>query len=91
MANQVPNFDGMAVSDLRAFVAEYTNITRAQAAALVGDKREGFTKIARFVRAYAENKAVAMECRLRGDIDGATVYERICDMIYMKLPEDLRW
>lgn len=46
---------------------------------------------AREIAAYADNKAVAMECRLRGDIPAALVYEKICDDIYARLPEFARW
>lgn len=36
---------------------------------------------------YASNKATAMSCRLRGDINTAIMYEGICDRIYAALPE----
>ena len=63
----------------------------AQAAALIGDKRKGYTAIARQLAHYASNKATAMGCRLRGDIGAALIYENICDGIYNRLPKDLRW
>lgn len=40
---------------------------------------------------YASNKATAMGCRLRGDIEGALMYEAICDRIYQGLPDFARW
>lgn len=40
---------------------------------------------------YASNKATAMQCRLRGEIDTARMYESICDKIYNALPEFARW
>lgn len=40
---------------------------------------------------YAANKATAMACRRRGDIDTASWYECICENIYSKLPEFARW
>ncbi len=36
---------------------------------------------------YASNKATAMSCRLRGDINTAVMYEDICDRIYARLPD----
>lgn len=35
---------------------------------------------------YASNKATAMQCRKRKDIDSARMYERIADDIYSTLP-----
>ncbi len=40
---------------------------------------------------YACNKAVAMRCRLSGDIQAALNYEKICDMIHKDLPTWARW
>lgn len=40
---------------------------------------------------YAANKAAAQSCRLRGAIDRALVYERICKAIYERLPDYARW
>jgi len=40
---------------------------------------------------YASNKATAMQCRLRGDIQAAFIYETICDRIYTGLPASARW
>lgn len=40
---------------------------------------------------YASNKATAMSCRLRGDIQAAQMYEGICDRIYRKLPGFAAW
>jgi hypothetical protein len=39
---------------------------------------------------YAANKAAAMSCRQRGDINAASVYETICDGIYSRLPDFAR-
>lgn len=41
--------------------------------------------------AYAVNKATAMTCRARGDIQAAQIYEGICERIYADLPEFARW
>lgn len=43
------------------------------------------------LRNYAHNKATAMDCRMRGDIQTAAAYEAICDRIYDRLPVWARW
>ncbi len=91
MSNNIPNFDAMSANELMSFWARYSRPTRKDAAALIGDKRPGYTTICGTLAAYACNKAVAMKCRLDGDIQGAQIYELHCDQTYDRLPEDLRW
>lgn len=91
MANTVPNLDAMSSEDLMAFWKRYARPSRKDAEALVGDRRRGFTTISGSLAGYASNKATAITCRLRGDVNAALVYERICEVIYEKLPSDLRW
>jgi hypothetical protein len=92
MANQIPNFDAMTRYELMDFCARYpSRPSRKAAAALIGDTRKGYTVIAASLGAYAANKAAAMFCREQGDITGSNVYERICDDIYSRLPNDLKW
>lgn len=86
----VPNLDAMTPDDLWEFSTKYSRAGRSACEALVG-KRTGYTVIAHRLANYACNKAVAMRCRLRGDISAAMMYETICDGIYVKLPEDCRW
>ena len=90
-ANQVPNLDGMSDKDLMAFWSKYHRPTRKDAAALIGDTRKGYTSLAASLAAYAVNKATAMTCRAKGEIQGAEVYEKICELIFERLPADLRW
>ena len=40
---------------------------------------------------YAKMKLSAMEKRAAGDLNTATIYERICERIYSNLPEYARW
>lgn len=91
MANTIPNLDGMSEADLSTFHHKYSRPRRTDAAALIGDTRPGYTNIARHLANYASNKGAAMMCRRSGDITGASIYETICDNIYAKLPEDLKW
>ena len=85
------NFDAMSEDDLMGFWLKYSRTSRAQAAELIGDRRKGFTVVAKQLANYASNKATAMACRVRGDIRAALVYEQICDSIYNHLPKDVRW
>ena len=88
----IPNLDAMEPEELMAFWNKYQNIGRRKdCEALIGDRRPGFTIIAANLGAYAANKATAISCRKKGEITGAEVYEKICDLIYEKLPLDCRW
>lgn len=81
----------MTPDDLMAFWDTYRRPSRKAAATLIGDRRRGFTTICGSLAGYAANKATAMRCRLKGDIEAAAAYEKICETIYEKLPKDLRW
>jgi hypothetical protein len=54
-------------------------------------KVKGYVSAAETLGAYASNKATAMACRKRGDIQAALIYEKTCDMIYDDLPVYARW
>lgn len=87
----VPNLDAMTHDELMNFWARYHRATRKDAAELIGDKRKGYIGLAADLANYACNKAVAMSCRLKGNINAATNYEAYADQIYARLPADLRW
>lgn len=89
--NTIPNFDSMSAEELMQFWKRYTRPTRKDAEALIGDRRKGFTTLCGALAAYACDKAVAIGCRLRGEIDTAMGYERSADMRYEALPDDLKW
>lgn len=90
--NNIPNLDAMTEDELMAFWQRYQNRqTRKDAAELIGDRRKGYTVLAAKLGGYASNKAAAIACRSRGDIQAAEVYESICEQIYETLPSDLRW
>ena len=89
--NTIPNLDGMVREDLMDFWAKYHRASRKDAEALIGDRRPGYTNIAATVANYACNKAVAMKCRLDGDIGTALIYEDSAELCYERLPVDLRW
>ena len=89
--DQVPNFDGMSRDDLMAFWARYHRPSRKDAELLIGDRRKGFTTVASALANYACNKAVAMGCREKGDIQAALIYEQHCELSYDRLPVDIKW
>jgi len=89
--NTIPNLDAMTSSDLMAFWIKYRRPARKDALELIGDKREGYTTLCGSLAGYASNKATAMVCREKGDIQAAGIYEHICESIYSELPEDLKW
>lgn len=84
------NLDAMTPTALSKFWAKYHRPSRADAAHLVGDRPRA-RSVAQALANYAINKATGMTCRLRGDINAASIYEGIADRIYEKLPEDVRW
>lgn len=87
----IPNFDAMTQEELMNFWACYSRCGRKKAAELIGGARKGYTKLTRDLANYASNKATAMWCRERGDIERAQMYEKVCDRIYDGLPVDLKW
>lgn len=91
MSNTVPNLDAMSADSLMDFWHKYHRPGRKDAAALIGDTRKGYTRLASDLANYACNKAVAMRCRESGDISTATMYEGIAERIYNDLPADLHW
>lgn len=91
MSNNVPNLDAMSEDELMAFWNRFHRASRKDAEWLVGDRRKGFTLLAAALANYACNKAVAMKCRLNGNILGAQCYEHVAQLCYERLPEDLRW
>ncbi len=89
--NTIPNLDCMSSEDLMQFWLKYRRPKRVEAEALIGDRRKGFTVLCGSLAGYASNKATAQTCRLKGDIQAATIYECICENIYSELPDDLKW
>lgn len=58
---------------------------------LFPDRPKGYVRATCDMGHYASNKATAMGCRLRGEINSALTYEGICESIYSRLPEYARW
>lgn len=83
--NEAPNLDAMTHDELMTFWHKHQN---GRANLFTG---KGSRTATNDLSCYASNKATAMSCRLRGDIQTAQMYEGICDRIYGRLPEFARW
>jgi len=86
------NLDGMNADELMDFWMK-TNSVRpiAFAKQLFPTRPKGYVRITRELGCYASNKATAMECRTRGQIRSALMYEDICERIHSRLPLFARW
>lgn len=88
----IPNLDDdFTASELFVFWNKYQRATKAQRVELFGKTGAGTVKAARSLANYASNKGAAMDCRRRGDMAAALLYEGICDTIYESLPDFARW
>lgn len=91
-SNHVPNMDAMTQDQLAAFARMYFNPRPDEAVKLTGQAEpETAMDIAKLLAVYANNKAKAMESRLKGDIGTALRHEEECDKIYDRLPDEVRW
>jgi len=86
--NNIPNLDAMPADELMQFWVTHQRGRRYRD--LVGSGR-GARRATADLANYASNKATAMQCRLRGDIQAALMYEGIADRIYDGLPSFARW
>ncbi len=87
--NTIPNLDAMAHDDLTAFWARHQRGWKARTLFPQGGK--GTQRATWDLANYAINKATAMSCRERGDIQTALMYEGIADRIYADLPDAAKW
>lgn len=79
----------MTADELMAFWAKHQRGRRYRDLFPAGG--EGTKRATADLANYASNKAVAMKCRIRGDIATALEYEQIADRIYAQLPAFARW
>jgi hypothetical protein len=85
----VPNLDAVPADELMRFWNNYQS--GRNATSMFPAKPKGYKSATGDLANYASNKATAMQCRIRGEIDTALMYESICDRIYAKLPEYAKW
>ena len=89
-----PNLDGMSAGDLWDFwkkMGASSVRPLSQARKMFPGRKKGIVRATIDLRNYAANKATAMQCRKRGDIKAALMYEGIADKIYKELPTWARW
>lgn len=92
VANHVPNLDAMTADQLRGFIHMYMNPRPDEAVKLTGQAEpETAMEIAKLLAVYANNKAHAVESRIKGDMGEALRHEEECDKIYERLPDELKW
>lgn len=95
MTNNVPNLDCMHEMDLLEFSRHHIHGVGFKA--LFPGREVGAIGLPSPVSAtvdlahYAQLKATAMQCRLRGEIPRALTYEGLCEKLYESLPEWARW
>lgn len=89
MKSNVPNLDATWQDDLRLFWKHHQN--GRHYLELFPDGALGTKRTTADLANYAHNKATAMGCRLRGDVNTALMYEGVCDRIYLSLPDAARW
>jgi hypothetical protein len=85
----VPNLDAMDADELMDFWAEHQHGHRYLD--LFPRGGPGTRSATSGLAHYAANKAAAIGCRTRGEIETALMYEGIADRIYAKLPAFARW
>ena len=68
--------------DRDAFLAEFGTLTGRALANRLGIRGKGSARFASDASNYAWNAHVAYQCRMRGEIQTAKIYETISDRIY---------
>ena len=76
-----PNLDGYPTEDLMDFWY-VTSRGWAMARYLFTNRPTSYITATAMLGNYAANKATAMQCRAKGDITAAQIYEHICEQIY---------
>lgn len=89
MQSNVPNLDAEEATALLIFWNRHQGGRNARDLFPEGGK--GTLRATADLANYASNKATAMQCRRRGDITAALMYEDIADRIYNDLPSFARW
>lgn len=87
------NPDTMDAEDLREFYTWANGLMPFSKAKRFfgGTTPQNYLGVFKSCYQYADNRATAMECRSRGDIPAAQIYETICQNIYNSLPHWARW
>jgi hypothetical protein len=89
MDSNVPNLDCVPQSELMEFWQTHQGGRKYRA--VFPDGGTGTMRAVANLANYAANKATAISCRERGDIQTAQYYESICDRLYSALPSNAKW
>lgn len=92
----VPNFNAIrvnertprALADLAGLIKSHPVICGR---VLFHGRPKGYVRATRAIGVYATNLGAAIECRLKGEVDWAELYERSANQIHSKLPKFARW
>ena len=92
----VPNFDAITIDEeTPKGLAELATLIKDHPVScgrcFFEDPPKGYVRATRDIGAYATNLGAAIECRLRGEVDRAKIYEGSAERIYSKLPKFARW
>jgi hypothetical protein len=88
-SNNVPNLDAMPASEVWNFWRKHQAGRNYRKLFPKGGR--GTKRAAANLAHYAANKGTAMNCRLRGEIQSALMYEGIAERIYAALPSFAQW
>jgi len=83
--------DSMTATELFAWSYRASFASKAMRLEIFGRIDTGTVRAMKDCANYAANKATAMQCRARGEIPTALMYENIADRIYASLPSYAKW
>lgn len=76
---------------LGEFITTYKTTNGRRLANLLNLRGKGSTEKGYAISGYAWNKHTAILCRKEGKIIEAQMYEGICERIYSRMSEDIKW
>lgn len=78
-------------NEVEEFWQTYQLVNGRRLANLLGWKGKESTNNAYLYHGYAANKITAISCRKAGNIATALSYEGICERIYNRMPDNIKW
>lgn len=83
--------DSMTATELFAWSYHASFAPKAMRLEVFGRIGKGTVRAMKDCSHYAANKATAMQCRARGELPAALLYENIAERIYASLPSYAKW
>lgn len=80
------NLDAMPKNELRKFY-DIININSLKQKRILKTDKKSLSNL----KNYAINKAVAMDLKESGNIERSSTYKTICNNIYNRIDENLKW